>query len=201
MSETEQRTALAGRNRIECEECEEEIDGKHELKRTVRWGFWDAEAQNFRDAARQEHYCQSCWSRKFKREAAAYYELTDADRFWNILEAADGDLVADLSSMFVGSSSWIRIVDGDLQAMRSTTEARTEGDQRIIEFDVEAVPLGKPWFEKVFRDDRNLPDDDYPTLALLKPADETPFAEWEELPEDQSTLDEHCAVPREGGSE
>lgn len=182
------RTPLAGRNRIGCKECGDVIDGKNELKRTVIWGFWDADAQNYANTTQQEHYCQHCWSKEFKRDAAAHYEVTDAQQFWNLLEAANGTLVADLRPIFVGGRPWIRVVDGDLQAMRATVDAHDES--RVIEFGTTEVDVDREWFDETFRADQDLPDSAHPTIALLKPADETPFADYETLPDDQCTFDE-----------
>ncbi|WP_256394151.1 hypothetical protein [Natronoarchaeum rubrum] len=184
------RTALARRNRIECDECGEEIGGGDRLPRIVRWGFWDREAQNFDGRSRLEYYCDACWSEEFERDAAAHYEVTNGQRLWDILEAADGDLVADLRPIFVGGRPWIRVVDGELQGMKSTRSRKQAGDDLVIEFGTEEADVDREWFEEVFGAEEELPEGDMPTIALLKPADETPFAEYEELPEDQQSLDE-----------
>lgn len=181
------RTACTRRNLIDCDECGEIIAGPEQIKRTIRWGFWDEERQNYEKNSHEEHYCRSCWHEKFERDAAAYYEVTDPERFWRILEAADGDLVADLRPVFVGGRPWIRVVDGELQEMHTTVEA--DRANNILRFDVEKGNVDREWFFRTFRDISELPDD-VPQIALLKPADETPFGYWNELPEDQTTLDE-----------
>lgn len=182
------RTALARRNRIQCDECGDALGGTDRLPRTVRWGFWDDETQTYGKNSNLEHYCDSCWRREFKRDKAAHYEVTDAQQFWDILEAADGDLVADLRPIFVGGRPWIRVVDGDLQAMRATTERRQVGGEIIIEFGAEETDVDREWFDETFHADQELPD--RPTIALLKPAGETPFGDFETVPDDQQTLDE-----------
>lgn len=183
-------TACTRRNLIDCHECGKEIED-HELKRTVHWGFWDHDQQMIEGGSRQEHYCQECWCEEFKRDAAAYYEVTDSERFWSILQAADGDLVADLVSMFAGGRPWIRVVDGSLQAINSTVVDSHESDgQQVIEHGTKPIDVDREWFDDVFGDVSDSDRDGRPTIALLKPAEETPFQDHEELPEDQQTIDE-----------
>lgn len=191
-----QRTGLAGRNLIECTNCESVIDGDHHLKRTVRWGFWDAEAQNYKDAPRSEHYCRSCWSEEFQRDAAAYFEVTDPEKLWNILAAANGDLVADLQPMLIGGRVWVQVVDGELRSMHVTREMDERPDPPILKHTVEEIEeADRDWFDELFEDVVNDEDEgqsgeeDMPIIVMLKPEDETPFEEYEELPDDQTTLD------------
>jgi hypothetical protein len=187
---TAPRTALAGRNRIKCEECNAVIDGDHQLKRTVRWGFWDVDTQSYDRPAHEDHYCEDCWGEHFDREAAAYYEVSDPERFWAILEAANGRLVADLRPLFVGGRAWIRVVDGDLQALRSTATAREQGEERVIEFGVIEADVDAEWFFETFRSAADVSADMRPQIALLKPAAETPFADYEPVADDQTTFEE-----------
>lgn len=186
------RTPLAGRNRIRCDECESVIGGKEELKRTVKWGFWDVDTQNYDSGPRTEHYCQECWQRYFARDAAAYYEVTDPDRLWDILAAADGKLVADLKHMFVGGRGWIRVVDGELQGLHVTRDVDTRPDTPIVTHEVEQTDIDDEWFDDVFDSlhERDADDDSVPRIAMLKPVGETPFSDFELLPADQTTLDE-----------
>lgn len=182
------RTALARRNQIECSSCDEDIQDRS-LARRVQYGFWDHETQNFENGALQRHYCEACWREEFGRDIAAHYEVQSAQRLWDVLEAADGRLVADLRPIFVSGRPWIRVQDGELQALNSTVvDSDQEADPPIIEFGVEVVDADREWFDRTFRAERELPDDEMPTIALLKPTDETPFDGWDELPEDQQTL-------------
>lgn len=184
------RTALARRNQIECNNCDEQIP-ERSLARRVQYGFWDPEAQNFENGALQRQYCEACWNQEFDRDIAAHYEVQSAQRLWDVLEAADGRLVADLRPIFVGGRPWIRVQDGELQALRSTVvDSDRLADPPVIEFGVEVADYDREWFDRTFRAERELPDDEMPTIALLKPADETPFDGWGELPEDQQTLGE-----------
>jgi hypothetical protein len=96
--------------------------------------------------------------------------------------------VADLATLFVGSKPWVRVVDGELQALRTTREVREEGDQPVVSFGVEEADVDREWFADVVGAHDDLPDDEYPNLAKLKPADETPFRDWDELPDGQHTF-------------
>jgi len=188
-----ERTPLAGRNRLTCDECDKLLDRGDRLARTVRWGFWDDEAQSYEGAPYEDHYCQPCWSEQFKRDAAAHYEVTDPERFWSVLEAADGQLVADLRPMFVGGRPWIRVADGTIQALHATKVMREQGDQRVLEFGVEQSDgVDREWFDETFDHVDDHEDDAIPQLALLKPADETPFAEYEHVDDAQQRLTEEA---------
>lgn len=181
-----QQTALAGRNRATCSVCGDVIESEQHNTRVVRWGFWDEERQWFQGSPHHEHYCPACWQHEFAREAAAHYEVTDAERFWDILEAADGRLVADCKPMFVGGRPWIRVVDGRLQVLGAHMY---RGDEPgAIESRVERhEDADREWFDDVFADvgEHREP----PALALLKPEEETPFDRYEALHPHQTTLD------------
>lgn len=115
-----------------------------------------------------KHFCQSCYREYRLRRKAAHYDVTDGDRLWAILEAADGDLVADLIPMLVGGRAWIRVVDGDIE-VRHTVRGRTEDG---IRFDTEPTEdFDVDDFGQFFDDPNER------TRVLLKPVDETPFRE------------------------
>lgn len=112
------------------------------------------------------HYCQACYRKHRKRDKAAHYRARDGDRFWQILEAADGELVADLRPMMIGKRGWIRVVDGELEGR--VTE-RYQTDDGRLGFRT------KPWDITVldFADRFDEPGDR--ARVMLKPAEETPF--------------------------
>lgn len=114
------------------------------------------------------HYCEECYREHRSRAKAAHYDVTDGERLWDILEAADGDLVADMLPMLVGGRAWVRVVDGDVEA-RHTVRERTEDGFRFDTEPTEGFDVAR--FGEYFDD----PGDR--TRVLLKPADETPFAE------------------------
>lgn len=113
------------------------------------------------------HYCQDCYNEHRKRDKAAHYNVTDGDRLWDILAAADGELVADLLPMLVGGRGWIRVVDGAVEARHSVRE-RTDDGMRWTTEPTEGFDVDR--FGRYFDD----PGDR--TRVLLKPVEETPFA-------------------------
>jgi hypothetical protein len=114
------------------------------------------------------NWCQECWNERRGRAKAAHYDVTDGDRLWDILEAADGKIVADLIPMLVGGRGWIRVVGGDVKARHSTmthTESGIRfGTEPTEEFDVDD-------FGKYFDDPGER------TRVQLRPVEETPFAD------------------------
>jgi len=126
-----------------------------------------------------------CWREQFQRDAAAHYEVTDPERFWDVLAAADGRLVANLAPMYMGATPWIRVVDGALQALKSTRSARTEGDRNVLKFGVEQADVDREWFDEAFA---RAGDAEPPLRVLLKPAEETPFDEYEIVDDAQQRL-------------
>jgi len=117
------------------------------------------------------HWCRECWNNERGREKAAHYKVTDGDRLWDILDAAQGELVADLMPMLVGGRAWVRVVDDEIEARHSVHERTAEG----IRFDTEpSEDFDVAEFGKFFDE----PTDR--TRVLLKPAEETPFAEVED---------------------
>lgn len=114
------------------------------------------------------HFCHGCWNEHRGRDKAAHYDVTDGDRLWNILEAADGDLVADMRPMLLGGRGWIRVVDGDVEARYTITKQTADGK---IAFDTE---LDEDFDVDDFG--RYFDDPGERTRVLLRPVDETPFA-------------------------
>ncbi|WP_135306323.1 hypothetical protein [Haloarcula amylovorans] len=115
------------------------------------------------------HWCQDCWNEQRGREKAAHYDVTDGDRLWDILEAADGELVADLMPMLVGGRAWIRITDGEVEARHSTREMTDDGKLRFGTESSEDFDVTR--FGEFFDEPTDM------TRVLLKPLDETPFGE------------------------
>lgn len=113
------------------------------------------------------NYCQACYNEQKNRDKGAHYDVTDGDRLWTILEAADGELVADMRPMLVGGRAWVRVVDGDVEARHSVMEKTSQG----FRFDTEPTEdFDVTRFGDYFDD----PGDR--TRVILKPAEETPFA-------------------------
>jgi hypothetical protein len=113
------------------------------------------------------HFCQDCHNDR-TREKAAHYRVTDGDRLWEMLDASDGELVADLKAMLVGGRVWIRVINGSAEAL--SLHRRIDDGQ--LRFETESLhDFDADDFGQYFDD----PGDR--TLVLLKPAEETPFVD------------------------
>jgi hypothetical protein len=118
------------------------------------------------------HYCDQCFRSQRTRRKAAHYDVTDGDRLWDILEAADGELVADLLPMLVGGRGWIRVVDGDVEARHTVHESTSEG----IRFSTEPTEeFGVAKFGEYFDDPGER------TRVLLTPVEQTPFVDGDDF--------------------
>lgn len=173
-------------NELACQGCGDALpDG--DLAYAEVFGSWDRDSQTYERGVTRRHYCSSCWKEDFVREAAAYHDLDDPDRLWNILEASDGTLVADTLTFTVGGRGWVTVIDGDVVAMHTTTEARMEDGQRIIEFGSEETP---DFDEDRFYDLFDVPDrdDGMPVKVLLRPRRETPLADYVHVEDAQQRL-------------
>jgi len=115
------------------------------------------------------HWCRECWNERRGREKAAHYKVTDGDRLWDILEAAQGDLVADLLPMLPGGRAWVRVTEDGVEARHTTHERTDDGKIQTDTEPSEDFDVAK--FGEFFDD----PTDR--TRVLLKPVEETPFAE------------------------
>ncbi|ADD07739.1 virus protein phiCh1-VP78 (plasmid) [Natrialba magadii ATCC 43099] len=157
-----------------CIRCDAEREGHSYL---LLYGDWDADRDGFSRPPITRPLCRSCWNERYDRLAGAYYEVDDVQRLWDILRAANGDLVADLKHMFVGGRPFVRVVDGELQG--ATTKPKDVGD-KTIRFDPEMVDVDRDWLFEVFGEDDELPDREYPTIAIIRPVEETPFEDVRE---------------------
>lgn len=172
-------------NELACYECEDPIpDG--DLKYSERYGTWDRDAQNVERGSSERHYCSDCWQEEFGREAAAYHEVDDPNRLWRILEASDGQLVADTLHMTLGGRGWFTVIDGDVVAFHTTTSAREEDGERILEFGTEQSDVDEEDFYDLF----DVPDreDGMPMYALIRPRSETPLQDYVHVDEEQQRL-------------
>jgi hypothetical protein len=182
-AESEQPTDLRD-DRPECWKCNEYII---DWAVRVLKGYWTG--SEFDGDPMEDYWCRECYREHRKREAAAHYEIDDHERLWAILEAADGELVADTYPLTVGGRGYVRVVDGEPQAMRIATRRK---EDRVVTFEAEPIAdYDREAFEGLFSVDGD-GDEDPPRIVYLKPADETPFAKWSQLPEGQSTLIEEA---------
>lgn len=172
---------------ISCIQCDETVE---EWKYTVRYGQWDVDAQNYDCGRHARHYCRDCFNEHLKRDIAAHYQVEDPDRLWDILAAADGQLVADLSPLYIGSQPFARVVDDEVEAMKTTAYPGGETDDGTPILQMETGFLDdydRADFMRVLRSEINSP---HPALVLLKPAGETPFADYAPIDNDQTRLTE-----------
>lgn len=164
-----------GPNQLECASCGDQIE---EWKYTIRRGSFDPETQNYeRPPPLTDHYCKSCSDKQFKREVGAYYEVTDGtgERLWNILKAADGQLVADCLHLFVGARTFFYVDEaGEVHGHIY----KHKGD--------EPLDWSREDFDDVFEDAGK--EGTFPRLVILKPFSETPLSDEDRLTE-QSDAD------------
>jgi hypothetical protein len=175
--QTEESTELTD-DRPHCFKCKDYIT---EWAVFVREGYWTG--SEFEDDPIERHWCKACYQKHHDREAAAHYEIKDSTRLWAILEAADGELVIDTHPVPFSNRLYVRVVDGEPQALAIKPVAK---EPKIISFEAKPVEFTRKDFDHVFGPS---PDAEEPTMVYLKPSGETPFAEWEALPDDQSTLE------------
>lgn len=168
--------------RPECTRCESVIE---EWAVVVQSGEWNG--QSFASLNRTRWWCRECYNRHRRRDAAAHYPVTDSRELWEILVAADGSLVADLSDVF-SSGGWVRVVDREPQVLAVTREM--DAKQNILRFEAEPIEWSEQTFHKRMQTVTEATSDGNPTPTVsLRPVGETPFAEWVELPTDQTTLE------------
>lgn len=125
------------------------------------------------------HYCHDCYVEHRKREKVTHYPVPDADTLWEILEGANGTLVADAKPMTVGGRGWFRVVGGELEArhsVRRTVETDSGFEVRVTtepstDFDVND-------FGDFFGDE---PDETGRRIVYLRPVGESPFADGGDL--------------------
>lgn len=158
-----------------CHHCDRDRDGHSYL---LLYGDWDPDRDGFSRAPVAEGFCRDCWKEDFQRTVGAHWEVSDVEQLWDVLEAADGALVADLVYLFVGGRPFVRVVDGEPQAIAASTRAnREEETLRVVP---EFIDVDRDWLQDVFNAERNLPDDDHPTIAIIRPVEETPFGDVRE---------------------
>lgn len=176
---------LSPRHKIPCDECDETIEDG-DLKRTVKWSFWDYEHQNFDGPPREEHYCEDCWRERFAAPNAARYNVEDAETLWNLLNASEGTLVADCKPVYVGGRPYIRVVDDFVQVLHfRQTHDNVDGVVRLRS-ELVQTDMSREEFMTAFS-----PQEDGPQVRVyIRPADETPFADFTPRDASQQTLTE-----------
>jgi hypothetical protein len=178
--------------RPECTHCGSVIE---ERAVVVRSGEWNGQA--FATPNRTKWWCRECYNRHRRRDAAAHYPVTDSGELWEILAAADGSLVADLSTIF-SSGGWVRIIDREPQVLAVSREM--DAKQNVLRFEAEPIEWSKQTFHERMETVKEATSDEKPTPTVaLRPVGETPFAEWVELPTEQTTLEVDVEQDELGG--
>ncbi|WP_254810637.1 hypothetical protein [Natronosalvus amylolyticus] len=151
----------------ECHHCGATREGHSYL---VLYGDWNPERDGFSRAPIAEPVCRSCWREDYQRTVGAHWEVDDADTLWNVLEASNGELVADLYGLFVGGRPYVRVVDGELQCLGIKTKANREA--QVLRVVPKFIDVDRAWFDELFN-----ADSDRPTIAIIRPVEETPFGD------------------------
>jgi len=166
----------------ECKLCETTLTGDDLTYRVLYGRFEHAAAGNISEklvahageeldpGADERWYCFDCYKSEFARENGAHFDYDSADQLFNILDASDGQLVADAKVMTIGGRGWLRVVDGEVQARHSVAVAGDADDEYDVKFETEPTPdYDRDDFDELFADagDRG--------LVFLKPVSETPF--------------------------
>lgn len=165
----------------ECRRCGATRDGHSYL---LLYGDWDPERDGFSRPPETRPLCRSCWREHYDRTVGAHWEIDDAETLWNTLEASNGQLVADLYAVFVGSRPFIRVVDGELQCIAGTS--RVNHEEQTVRFVPEFVDVDREWFDSVLEPT----DGDRPILPIIRPVEETPFGDVRERGGDSHKIEE-----------
>ena len=154
-------------NTNRCIQCDQKRSGHSHM---ILFGDWDEDSEGFSRPPVIRPLCNDCFNEDYRRDIGAYLEIENSHRLWNILEASDGKLVADFKHMAVGSRSFARVFDDELQVMKVVTR---RVDEETLTFDAIHVDMNdNDFFNFVNPDSR-----DIPTIVILKPVEETPFAD------------------------
>lgn len=159
------------KNSIECHRCGDTIT---EWCETRRFGFWDTEKQHYEShGGIEHHYCRACWQEREGRTNGAHYFPESSEELWDVLEAADGDLVAILC--WWSGRPAIRVVDGDVEAAvtKPNHGGTTDDGTPILNFESEYID---DFDEEQFHEDADPPDTEGLNLVLLRNPEQTPFA-------------------------
>lgn len=152
-----------------CRECGDPVEGLGTV--FVVYGDWNADRQGFERGDHHWHVCESCWRQEYQSQKATTYQTNDPDELWAILEASNGQLVADLSAFFIPGPCYARVVDDELETITVNNNPHQNADGKIA-FDPEVVEVDE---HDLFLDEL-LENNEGPCSPIyLKTADDTPF--------------------------
>ncbi|MCG1008247.1 hypothetical protein [Halorubrum lacusprofundi] len=170
-----------------CKRCGDERDGHSYL---LVFGDWNPDRSGFERPPGMRPLCRDCWTDEYARTSGAHWSIDDPQRVWDVLRASDGELVADLSPLFMGGRPFVR-VDGDanMTAVGPTLIDGGENDAgtpvieekivRLESFDRDAL------FEAI-ETGRDLPNDT--GSVIIRPIEETPFERYTGRGENSASL-------------
>lgn len=128
-----------------------------------------------------QSWCSECYEERQRRDGGTRFEIDDgAQELWRILEASDGRLVADLKPLFVASRPFVRVVDGDIQAIHVTRDVaspskQSTGSERMVSAPtVHHATVDRGWFDEIL--DKSILSEQK-AVVYLRPVEETPFGD------------------------
>lgn len=157
-------------NQIECHRCGEVIT---EWCETRRYGFWDADSQNYDSTPTEQRKCRECWSDDEGRANGAHFRPESAQELWDVLEASNGGL-AGILCWWSGRPA-IRVVDGEVEAAVTKPErgGYNEDGTPILRFVPERI---EDFDRERFFEDADPPENDDMNLVRLLDPERTSFA-------------------------
>lgn len=169
-------------NRKSCNQCDSVLKDGRTVHR-ISYTDWDAENQGFQKEPIEENYCRDCWSNIRPSNNGTEYEIESAEKLWRILSASSGQLVADFSSVILGSHNIVRIKNNVCQ--RAYSKRQVVGDN-IIGIRYEYEIKNRDWFDRFISD---IVDNDLPSYIKLINVEETAFDNFKDIKSDQESID------------
>lgn len=157
-------------DRMKCHRCNC-ILKNDEFVHKISYSGWDINSGDFKRDPQENYYCQDCWSQRKKDMGTEFY-VESVDQIWNVLNSSNGELVADISSHFIGSNSQIQIVEGNVTV--AYTRSRWKSDD-VVSFYSEFDEMSKDEFYDIFND---IVSGDLPSYIKLYNHRNTPFNEY-----------------------
>lgn len=167
-------------NRKKCHRCSCNIKN-NEFVHKISYSCWDINSGDFERNPQENYYCESCWSQRKKDMGTEFY-VESADHIWNVLNSSNGELIADISSHFIGSNTQIRILDGNVTAVY--TKSRRKSDD-VISFYSKFDEISKDEFYDIAND---IATGDLPSYIKLYNNRNTPFDGYPDKESKQSSI-------------
>lgn len=169
--------------RAKCNDCHDFLENG-EMVHSIQYGFWQSDSNEFENNGQEEHYCRECWSDRSPMREGIEMEVNSPEELIETLESSNGKLVADFNSQIVGSRVFMRVIGQ--RAEFAYVKARRIGDDTIgfnPEFEEKSREESVEFTEEV------LTSGDLPPVIVLTNAEKTPFNNYPDLEETQSSID------------